>query len=560
MTIKERLAFELGLQKDFSNYMDDTKTDLFARVNGVAAKAGATGWQFVGYTRLERFYRGDQWDHNEPPGASQRTDNYCAVIIDNTSSLIFDDKPEINCPVDDPTDELLEIKAEHKESLLWRVWEDNDFQTEFDEWAKVSSLYGDGFLVGPYMEKVDDDGFPLASDAKGGSWKICFHHVENPGSIRPIYLDNNFKQLYGYIDETPMSLRKGQSLYGEVAKKRGVVLVDELTTATPNRMDPDTRTKVLKIQIYWTANVKAVFINQKLLDYSIHNWGFVPLEQIKNTYVPNYPYGKSDIEDVLDPQLSHNRTNNDLANLLRWLSTVNMWGKNLEGMEALVAGLSKIYSLPEDGELHTFEKPGDAYITNTYSQQRRSAIIDISGLSESSLSSSQLSVSSGRALAMAFQGTIRKLNPRLKRFAVALQHLNRNILKLYEIYYPETKLIIGGDYRSKVYMSATILRNIVDTINKFQAGLVSLDTAQREAGVSQPKMEQKMMKKDLSDPILGPQVARQPSLLPRLTEGENQPGQNPMPGPGQSPVAGQAGAIAANNQQASGAAPVPVNQ
>jgi len=225
-------------------------------------------------------------------------------------------------------------------------------------------------------------------------------------------------------------------------------------------------------------------------------------------------------------------------------------------MQALVAGLSRIYSLPEDGELHTFEKTGDPYITNTYVQQRRSAIVEISGVSEALMSSSQISNASGRALAMAFQGTIRKLNPRGKRFRVALQNLNANILKLIEIYYPETKVFIEGDYRNEVHLPTTLLRNIVDTINKFQSGLISQDTAMREAGVAQPNLEKKLMKKDLMDPVLGPQVARQPALLPRLSEGDNQGG-GPMPAPGNAPGASQEGAVAAGNQQASGAAPTP---
>jgi hypothetical protein len=303
----------------------------------------------------------------------------------------------------------------------------------------------------------------------------------------------------------------------------------------------------------------SIYINDKLLDYYEHNWRFVPLEYVKNNYVPNYTYGKSDIEDVLDPQLAHNVTNNDLANLLKWISSVNMWGKNLEGMQALVAGISRLYSVPEDGELHTFEKTGDPYIANTFVQQRRSAIVEISGVSESMLSSSQISNASGRALAVAFQGTIRKMNPRAKRYRTALKHLNENILKLYEIYFPETKKIIKGNYRNEVYLPTTLLRNIVDTINKFQSGIISQDTSMREAGVAQPNLEKKIMRKDLADPVLGPQVARQPSLLPRLNEGQNQPGENPMSGmPGNAPSAGQGGAVAANNQQASGAAPVPV--
>jgi uncharacterized protein YukE len=235
-----------------------------------------------------------------------------------------------------------------------------------------------------------------------------------------------------------------------------------------------------------------------------------------------------------------------------------MWGKNLEGMQALVAGISRLYSVPEDGELHTFEKTGDPYIANTFVQQRRSAIVEISGVSESMLSSSQVANASGRALAVAFQGTIRKMNPRAKRYRTALKHLNENILRLYEIYFPKTKVIIEGNYRNEVYLPTTLLRNIVDTINKFQSGIISQDTAMREAGVAQPNLEKKVMRKDLEDPVLGPQVARQPSLLPRLNEGQNQPGENPMtPAPGNAPNAGQGGAVAMNNSQGSGGAPVP---
>lgn len=295
-----------------------------------------------------------------------------------------------------------------------------------------------------------------------------------------------------------------------------------------------------------------LFINDKLLDYYEHNWGFVPLQYVKNNYVPNYSYGKSDLEDVLDPQLAHNTTNNDLANLLKWISSMNMWGKNLEGMQAMVAGISRLYSLPEDGELHAFEKTGDPYIANTFVQQRRTAIVELSGVSESLLSGGQLANASGRALALAFQGTIRKMNPRAKRYRTALKHLNENILRLYELYFPDTKKIIEGDYRNEVYLPTTLLRNIVDTINKFQSGLISQDTAMREAGVAQPNLEKKVMRKDLQDPVLGPQVARQPQLLPQLSEGNNQGGDSPIPAPGNAPAAGQAGAVASVNNSASG--------
>lgn len=554
----ERKMLEFKLTQEFVAAKDDTKHDLDMRINGVQAKRGGSGKQFAGYTTLEQFYRGDQWDHDEAPGASQKTDNYCAVIVDNLSSLLFDDAPEIDCPTDDPSDELLEIKAELKEQLLWKVWKDNDFEVEFDEWSKIASAYGDGFMKGPWMEKVDAKG-RVVSPNQPGKWKIRFAHVENPGTIRLLFADSGYRKLYGFIHSDRIPLSRAMKLYGDAAQKKGIQITAQLNPV-PSVAGIMTETSIplVNIEEYWDDEKMCLFINDKLLDYYFHDWGFVPLQYVKNNHVPNYPYGKSDIEDILDPQLSHNRTNNDLANLLKWISSVNLWGKNLEGMQALVAGLSRIYSLPDDGEIHAFEKTGDPYITNTYTQQRRQAIVEISGVSEALLSSSQIANASGRALALAFQGTIRKLNPRSKRFRTALKHLNTNILKLYEIYFPETKKIIEGDYRNEVYLPVTLLRNIIDTINKLQSGIISQDTAMREAGVAQPNMERRRMKADLMDPIIGPQIARQPSLLPRLSEGANQQGESPIPGPGNAPGASPAGSVAAVNQQASGAAPVPV--
>lgn len=545
-------------KKQFLDFKDDTKNDLVMRIAGVPATRGATGYQFAGYKTLEQFYRGDQWTTDPQPGASQRTDNYCAVIVDNLSSLIFDDSPEINCPTDDPTDEMLEIKAELKEKFIWKVWTDNDFETTFDDWSKSASAYGDGFLKGPYMEKRDKNGEIMDPNADGGTWHIVFSNIENPASIRPVFSDGAYKKLIGFVQSDRISIQKAEILYGAAARAKGITIEASLTANQDLSLFMGvTNQPMVNIEEKWTATDMAVFINEQLLYRFEHNWGFVPLRYVRNNKVPNYPYGKSDIEDVLDPQMSHNTTNNDLANLLKWIASVNLWGKNIEGMQALTAGISRIYSLPDDGELHAFEKTGDPYVTNTYVQQRRSAIVEISGVSESMLSSSQLAASSGRALALAFQGTIRKLNPRAKRFKVELKYLNANILKLAEIYFPKTKKFIEGDYRNEVFLPTTLLRNIVDTINKFQSGLISQDTAMREAGVAQPNLEKRMMKKDLMDPVLGPQVARQPSLLPRLSEGENQPGDNPIPQPGNQPGASQEGAVAAGNQQASGAAPTP---
>ena len=122
-----------------------------------------------------------------------------------------------------------------------------------------------------------------------------------------------------------------------------------------------------------------------------------------------------------------------------------------------------------------------------------------------------------------------------------------------------------GDYTNKTEIISTLLRNIIDELNKLQAGVQSLTTTQTNLGIAAPKIEQKRMKRDLQDPILGPQIARQPGLLQlanpmgeTATPGSN--GQTNLPSaPNQmGSSASPEGAVTAANQQAAGGASAPI--
>jgi len=568
MSPQDKKRFEEELKNQYIEHKGETEKDLNFRLHGVSATRGSSGKQFVGYETLGQFYRGDQWDHDEPPGASQRTDNYCATVVDTFSSLLFDAPVEINCPSQDESDDLLEMKAEFKEKLLKKVYDDNDAdEIIFPELSKTGSTYGDTFIKGPFLDKGGSE--------KKADWKIKFYNVENPANIRPIFLDENYKELYGYIDTTAISPMKCERLYGKKLAERGKPVADLLKkykTASrinfrsqPNITSQQTYQPMLARNEYWTDQIMAIFIEDELVDYYWHNWKFVPLEYIKNIYVPNHPYGKSDIEDAIDPQLFYTRVNNDLANALKFLSTINLKGKNLDGMEVLVHGLSKIFNMPDDGELDPIQRAGDPYASSNFVSGRRQAILDVTGTSESLMSSIQSGQVSGRSMAMALQSVIRKISPKIKRYQRALRSLNRNIFKLFEIYYPETKEIIMGDYNNEVNIISTLLRNIIDELNKLQSGVQSLTTTQKNLGIPQPKIEQKRMKRDLSDPILGPQTARQPGLLqmnnPEAsmppTEGEGGAGLPASPNQAGASASPEGAIAGANQRAAAGAMPAP---
>jgi len=581
MSKAELTDFEQEITNRYQESKSETSDDLSFRVGGVAATRGSSGYQFVGYNTLQQFYRGDQWNHNEAPGASQRTDNYCATIVENFASLLFDAPVEVNIPSLDETDDVLEMKAEIKEKMIMKVYDDNDADDiVFPQASKCGSLYGDTFIKGPLLDKK--------GSKKKEDWKIVFLSVENPANIRPLFMDQNYRELYGFIDTTAISPTKAIEKYGDLMKDRGISqesLVKKATERTrmqklldsanaqatkgilsqPNIGGQQSFQKMIMQSEMWTDKYCAIFLEDGLIDWYWHDWGFVPLQYVKNIYVPNYPYGKSDIEDIIDPQLFQTRVNNDLANAIKFLSTINMKGKNLDGMEVLIHGLSKIFNMPEDGELDPIQRSGDPYAAGNFVESRRRAILDISGLSEAMTASGGANLTSGRALSMAMQSVIRKLNPKIKRYQAALKGLNSNILRLIEKYWPETKEIIMGDYTNEVSIISTLLRNIIDELNKLQSGVQSLSTTQKNIGIPQPKIEQKKMKKDLGDPMLGPQIARQPGLLqvqspesmaPSMGSDGNQLPQ--VPNQASTPASAE-GAIAAGNQRAGGGAPVPVN-
>lgn len=567
MTIGQRRDFEKALRAEYLEAKTDTEKDLQFRQNGISATRGSSGKQFVGYTTLEQFYRGDQWDHDEPPGASQKTENYCAVIVDNYSSLLYDAPVEIHCPVADETDEVLEMKAEMKEKLLQKVYDDNDADDiEFPHNSKTGSQYGDSFIAGPFLDKC--------GSSKKEDWKIRFFNVEDPACVRLIFSDLNYNELDGFILTTPISAKKMIREYGDRLRERGIdpeKLAEKSKTQTRpwySSGTQQTNQKMVNRSEYWTSKDCSIYINDELVDHYHHDWGFVPIQHIKNIYVPNHPYGKSDIEDAIDPQMFHTVVNNDMANAIKFFSTINMKGKNLDGMEVLVHGLSKIFNLPDEGELDAIERSGDPYASSNFVSERRRAILDVSGVSEALMSTVSNNATSGRAFSLALQSVIRKLNPRIKAHKKALRHLNINIFKLYELYWPETKEIIMGDYTNKVEIISTLLRNIIDELNKLQAGVQSLTTTQTNLGIAAPKIEQKRIKRDLMDPILGPQIARQPGLLnPGLaspTTGEmgstgESGGQLPSAPGQQTATSTPEGAAVARTQQAGGVTPPAVN-
>ena len=159
------------------------------------------------------------------------------------------------------------------------------------------------------------------------------------------------------------------------------------------------------------------------------------------------------------------------------------------------------------------------------------------------------------------QGVNNKISLRKEWWIRAFKNLNKSILFHAENHIEGAKLLIGGYYRTDVFISSVLLRSVSDEINKFQAKLQSLTTTQMNVGVPNPSEEQKLMKEELQDPILATEIAKQPGLLHQILaeriQQMNQASGGAVTGAGQGGINGAPSPIAteAENQGGGGVAP-----
>jgi hypothetical protein len=147
-----------------------------------------------------------------------------------------------------------------------------------------------------------------------------------------------------------------------------------------------------------------------------------------------------------------------------------------------------------------------------YLNARKNDIHQLSMISEIFYGGSMTAKATGRALSVLMQGINNKIRFKQQYWKVALQKLNSHILKLVETYFPESKQLIQGYYKTDIILSSVLIRNITDEINKFNMKLQSLATTMKNVGVPNPREEMKIMKREWNDMDLAIEISRSPEM------------------------------------------------
>lgn len=515
---------------------------------------------YVGYNTLRDFYKGKQWSFRKDDNGTMRTYNYCFTVVENMTAFLTNEPPQMSSTprrLDDPVERAL---SEGRTKILNAIHEDNSIGLVFQRAARTASITGDCFIFGAIPTfKANDDGTKSFD-------RIRYWNVERPEMIRPIWKDENFNEIGGFVKHYRVSTEMVKRLFKEEIEKYKIHVVADKDFDNTNVIEP-TDVPMTTVKEYWDEHEYLLTFGSnagRAVHYVKHEWGFIPLHYIPNIHLPGEAKGTSDLENELDPQQEYNERASDLADVIKELARPTYWGKNLDNLTEVRSGQTVIYQVGDDGDIQAMPRSGQTFPVESYLNDRKNDIIGLSGMNQVLYPGTQVLQATGRALSVIMQGVNNKVSLRKEWWVKALKDLNRTILFHAEKHVPQANILIDGWYKTDVFISSVLLRSVADEINKFQAKIQSLTTTQHNVGVPNPSEEQKLMKEELQDEILATEIARQPGLLhqilaeriqkinestgggmtaaglggvnggtpPIASESDNEPGENPAPAPG----------------------------
>lgn len=484
----------------------ELEQDYNERVSGVDNLVG-TGKSIAGYNILRRFFDGDHWSYFKDDGTPIRSYNYCRTTVSNYTSFLASESPEDDVPPRDNSDDIEIARAEQVEKILQAIKDDNNYSVFFTEAVQNQSLLGDCFIFGPYIEWV------MVGEKKVP--RIRFKSIKRIENVRIFWSDEDFSEMDGFIFRYRVSVKKAEKIYEKQMRERGI---NSLAPTPPIQYEQPTGYQMCTVKIYWDEKYMLSMVDERILDFVVHDWGFVPGQLVKNMSHPTRPWGVSDIEDMLDAQVEYNETACATRGKINQVSTPHVFysgeGEPLE----YSAGQAQMIKLGLEDRLWPDPMGQSTAPFDTYLQSRKGDIHQLSMVSEIFYGGSNSSKTTGRALSVLMQGINNKIKQKHQYWTVAIKTLNANILRLVEIYVPEAKKLIQGHYKTDVFFSSVLIRNVMEEINKFNMKLQSQYTTMKNLGVSAPKEEQKVMKKEWDDQSLMIEISRSPQLRMQLMQ------------------------------------------
>ena len=498
----------------------ELESDVSDRKFGKISSYAEDSYVYAGYDKLRDFFDGDQWVFKKESGGNQRVYNYCRTTVLNYQAFLSNEPPEFDVPPVDINDDYDVQLAEEKERLLKEILDDNKFALIFSEACQNQSLTGDAMIFCPYIEEKD------------GEKRIRVQNIKRPENIRIFWRDESYIEMEGFTYHWRISTASAEKIFAKELEEKKIVL----SKSFPRNYKSETEYPMTTIIQYWDERNMMFLIGDNILKFVEHNWGFIPLEYIKNIPHPTKAWGISDIEDMLDAQVEYNEAAGDVRDIIKQDAIPHIFTSGVgEAFGEYKAGKTQIIDLGAEGKVYPDPRNPKTAPVELYMNDRKSDLHGLSMVSEIIYGGPRVREATGRALSILLQGINNKVKMKQTYWDVSLKSMVANIFRLVERYWDDGKKIVQGRYNIDIFFPSVLIRDTTEEINKFLQKLQSQYTTMKNLGVPSPKDEVKKMKSEWNDVDLSIELSRQPALRMEIQKmmagaGAEQQPSNQQPG------------------------------
>lgn len=419
------------------------------------------------YREYQRFYKGNQWDHNRDINEPLLTINYCRRFVDAQVNFLMKSGFLITIPDDPATASKEDEDREFIRLMLEKTWERNRKELVAFEMAQMGSITGDVFI------RV--------------SW-------EDSDPIEP---------PYARVDVLP-----SQYVFPSFGGPHGVdrKQVDSILILFPRFKNGDAHTKrfgdIPSSSVEWYGER---WYKDKVIHYTPEGQVITkinPLGEIPIVHIPNYPmagefYGRSDLCDIIKLQREYNEKSTDISDVINYHGSPVTIVKGAK-LTSLEKGPNRMWGLPENAEVENLALGGELKSSLEYLDRVKQAMHEVGGVPQIALTSNVNNRETGASVSMRYMPMLENRQVKIQTYGAGLRLVNRLMMKITSIADNDfgrkfDKLSINNRFRNEVIFPSPLPRDEsieLDRASKrLDVGLTSKRYELQKLGFSQREIE-----------------------------------------------------------------------
>lgn len=478
------------------------------------------------YERYHSMYApqgGDQWpeDRYERQGKLHISANLTRPFVDIEARLQsilprITNKPD----VDDPA---TRARSEAAEKAILRWLEMSGWEVWLFILNQVRGVYGTGILKPFWNESTN------APDV---------YVVEQPQNMLFGWGDSDYNTIDWAIYQSHISPLQAKLKYPNAPEHCFNTGSKDTVAGGNTHADPLNQKKIgsdahrtpgydaqqVRMWDYWYLDENGKVTNAILLNGyvvegpTVHEeYPIIPYIPVESDHEPGYPWGRGTVEVLYDIQMGYNRALSHLAQLV-WDETdpaYQLVGENapMTVPEGIVPAGGEIVAPGPGARIEAIQKGINQMPMGDLIRAYWESAHKLTGIPEVLFGTLPGSQTSGRAVAVQLEAAINRLDPRRRRLYDSL----RQLFLFWHFMVEKKRLTVGGVPVHEVIKGLNrwviiapeitprdVVEHTMNTINKINAKVLSLETGMDEVGVENPLEEIERIKNERSDANLFP--------------------------------------------------------